>query len=327
MTERSRFWDGSTTGDAVSITDNELMDRFFRAILNGTGNQGVLKGWTNELEVTDGGGLNASINTGAAILYGGFYESTAVETVACPNNSTVHVVVRRDWATPQSRLTQVAALVQTPDTTYDIPLAEVTTVAGAITLITDERDLCEFTTQLAVPVQTDHIQDDAVTTAKLENQDRWRFRPAGTLEPDGTNPAAWVAQNTWVPYGNIWEFVDAATSSVWCTLRVPEDFTGTDLDIYLWARTPTDTAGGDVVWAWDTQDAQPSAILANQSGNLAITYPALTDYVYRDFLGTLTLAAGDILHVRIDRLGASGSDTLADSIWLYMIEFEYVADS
>lgn len=323
MTERSRFWDGSTTGDAVSITDNELMDRFFRAILNGTGNQGVLKGWANELEVTDGGGLNASINTGAAILYGGFYESTAVETVACPDNSTVHVVVRRDWATSQSRLTQVAALVQTPDTTYDIPLAEVTTVGGAITLITDERDFCEYTTQLVGPVETDHIADDAVTPAKLENQTRCFFRGAGTLEPDITSPAALASYSTYHPHNAAWEYVDAATTRAWCTFRAPEDIVVTNVDVYLWMLTPSN---GDVVFTADSWDAQPSAALATQSFSVPVTYSG-SGVMKRLWHSTFTYTAGDVVHFRLSRIGASGSDTLADSVWLYMIEFEYTADS
>jgi len=324
MTERSRFWDGSTTGDAVSVTDNELMDRFFRAILNGTGDQGVLKGWANELAVTGGGGLNVSVATGAAILYGGFYESTAIETVACPDNSTVHVVVRRDWATPQSRLAQVAALVQTPDTTYDIPLAEVTTVAGAITLITDERDFCEFTTQLVGPIEADHIQDDAVTPAKLENQTRYFFRGTGTLEPDATNPAAFVAQSGYGPRGAIWEFVDAATTRLWCTFRIPEDFVGTDLDVYLWLRAPSD---GDVVFVADSWDAQPSAALATQSFTVPITYTGLGSGMRRLLHSTFSFTAGDFVHFRLGRTGGVGADTLADSVWLYMIEFVYTADS
>lgn len=326
MTERSRFWDGSTVGDAVSITDDEFMDRFFRAILNGTGDQGVLRNWLNELAVTDGGGLNAAVNTGAAINYGLFYENTAAVNVACPNNSTVHVVVRRDWATPESRLTQVAALVQNPGVTYDIPLAEVTTVAGAITLITDERDFCEFTTQMAEDVvETEHIQDDAVTPAKLENHTRWVCRAAGCLEPDGTNPAAFEYNGSY-PQSWLWKFDPDVTESVWCTFRVPEDIVGTDVDIYLW--TAEGVGAADVVWAYSSYDAQPSAVLANQSGNVTLTYNSDSpNYARRDLLDTMTLAAGDIVHVRIDRLGADGGDTLIYDAQLYMVEFAYTADS
>jgi len=330
MTERSRFWDGSATGDAVSITDDELMDRFFRALLNGTGNQGVLKGWLNELEVTDGGALNASVDTGGGILYGLFYQNDAAATVALPNNSTVWVVVRRDWATPQARLTQVAALVQNPGVTYDIPLAQVTTLAGIITLITDGRDFCEFSTILQDNVvETDHIQNDAVTTAKLENQARSVYFPYGAMEPDATNPPTNYPQTTRVPYFPAWSFSAAALNTIWVTFRVPSDISSATMTLYVWNSPGSDVVvAGDVLWGWSSWDAQPSAVLANQAGTLAIANDnRLHDYMYRDALTTLTLSAGDIVHMEVYRDGAAGGDTLGYNSFVHLIELEYTADS
>lgn len=330
MAERSRFWDGSVTGDAVSITDDELMDRFFRAVLNGTGNQGVLPGWLNELEVTDVGGLNASVNTGGAILYGLFYENDAAATVALPNNSTVWVVVRRDWATPQARLTQVAALIQNPGVTYDIPLAQVTTLAGVITLITDGRDYCEFSTLLREnSVSTIKIQDDAVTPAKLENRTRWVVRSAGMLEPDVGSAATWATLSTWPlePFSDAWGYADAASNSAWMTFRVPDDFVAPTMSIYLWTRNYAAAVSGDVVWAFSSWDAQPSAVLANQTGSATVAVAAGYNLVYRVLLGTMTLAAGDLVHVEVWRDGTNLNDTLAATIYLKMVEFVYTADS
>ena len=328
MAERSRFWDGSTVGDAVSITDDELMDRFFRALLNGTGNQGVLFGWLNELEVTDGGGLNASVDTGGAILYGLGYSSDAVETVVLPDNSTVWVVVRRDWAVPQARLTQVAARVQNPGVTYDIPLAQVTTLAGIITLITDGRDYCEFPTELQDnSVETDHIQDSAVTTAKLEDQVRSLSRGAGELIADVANPASWVAHATWpyVPYCDMWAFSTAVSDAVWCTFLVPADISSATMNVYTWTRDPT-VSSGDVVWAFSSWDAQSGAVLVNQTGTATETRESSTG-AYRTLLGTIAVIAGDIVHIQFYRDGANPADTLNNEAYLHMVEFTYTADS
>ena len=212
MTERSRFWDGSVTGDAVSITDDEFMGRYFRSLWNGTGDQGVLRGWLNELEVTDGGVDTATVYTGGAILYGIFYESDANVNVniAAYRGGNCLIIVRASWATQTARIVAraVGALTQTAGVTYEIPLANVAIDgAGAITLITDTRDYCEYTTELIDDVvDTAHIQADAVTTAKLENHTRWVERGAGTFEPDATNPASFTNEITLVPYHDYWEF-------------------------------------------------------------------------------------------------------------------------
>jgi hypothetical protein len=193
MAEMSYLWNNPGTGDspaAPGYTDDILMNTVFKMILNGTGNQGVLRGWLNELAVTDGGGLSINIATGGASVYGFWFENDAILNLAVPNNSTVEVVVRASWAAFTARIAQVAALVQTPTVTYDIPLATVTTVAGAVTVVTDTRDFCEFTGILPTGgVTADSIQANAVTIGKMANQTRWITRALNELMADGTTPA------------------------------------------------------------------------------------------------------------------------------------------
>jgi len=193
MAELSYFWDNPGTGDApAGGYGNEEMREVLRMIFNGTGNQGVLLGWLDELEVTDGGGLNADVASGAAFAYGMWFESDDSETVALANNAAQTVIVRASWAAQTARLAVTSvALVQNPGATYEIPLATLTTAGGAITVgPTDARDYCEFATDMQSGVViTSSIQDDAVTIAKLENQTRWVSRAYGQLEADGTNPA------------------------------------------------------------------------------------------------------------------------------------------
>jgi len=85
----------------------------------------------------------------------------------------------------------------------------------------------------------------------------------------------------------------------------------------------------DVVWAFSSWDAQPSAVLVNQTGNATETYPG-TDYrnqAFRTSLGTITVSSGDIVHIEIYRDGTNINDTLADVAYMYAVEFEYTADS
>lgn len=346
MTERSRFWDGSTTGDAVSITDDELMNRVFRALLNGTGDQGVLQGWLNELEVTDGGVDTATVDTGGAIVYGFWYENDAALDVdiAAYRGGNCLIVARASWAAATVRVVAraVGALTQTAGVTYEIPLANVAiNGAGAITLVTDTRDYCEFSTEmLDGAVQTDSLVADAVTTAKLENQTRWITRGYGQFEPDATNPATAYAPGSTtyeLPFRPMWGFSTGVSDTVWCTFRVPADISSATMDIYFWTISSSGYAK-DVRWEFSSWDAQASAVLVNQTGAATVSYPDAWDptiswlaiqsrYTQRDQIGSITVTAGDIVHMEIFRNGAHGDDTLGGEAYLFMMEAEYTADS
>jgi hypothetical protein len=331
MAEESYLWDNPGTGDspALGYGHTELMTEMFRQFFNGTGNRGVLRNWLNGLEVTDGGGLNAAVDTGGAITYGFWYENDAATTVVMPNNAVNNVVVRCSWAAQTARLTQVAALVQNPGVTYDIPLAQVTTLAGAITLITDTREYCLFSTiPHDVAVESNHIQADAVTPAKLENQDRWASRGAGQIEPDATNAVAWGANITTHPYRDGWNFGAANLESSWCTLRVPADWSAGNIAVYL-RRCWVDAVGGDVVWGYNAWIGAAAGALANSAGGLTETLAAgsVWSYAPRAALCNLAVNAGDIIHMEIYRNGAAGGDTFPSAVTLMTVEFEYTADS
>lgn len=334
MAEESYLWDNPGTGDspALGYGHTEFMTEMWRMILNGTGDQGVLKGWLNELEVTDGGALNAAVDTGGAITYGFWYESDTAATVAIANNATEWVVVRCSWAAQTARLAAIApgGFTQTAGVTWDIPLAQVTTVAGAITLIVDTRDFCEFTTDLIDDVvEAEHIQADAITTAKLENQTRWVTRGGGELEPDATNPASLLYSGMAGSMRVFWRVRHAQTDTLWLTFRAPADLSSATMTVYFWNVLASNLATGDVRWAWSSWDAQPSAALANQTGAATVdqTGRNWTQGAYRDSIGTITLTAGDIVHVEVYRDGTNILDTETQGVELLAVEFEYTADS
>lgn len=197
MAETSYLWNNPGTGDspALGYGNDSLCQVIFRMLFNGTGDQGVLLGWLNELEVTDGGVDTATVDTGGAFCYGVWYETDAAVDVDINayRGGNCLIVVRASWAAQTSRIVAraVGALTQTAGVTYEIPLANVAiNGAGAITLITDTRDFCEFSTQMQEGAAVaDSILDDAVTTAKLIDQTRWISRGLGEFHVDGTNPA------------------------------------------------------------------------------------------------------------------------------------------
>jgi len=333
MAETSYLWDNPGTGDspALGYSQTEFMEEMFRILWNGTGNRGVLHGWLNELEVTDGGVDTARVLTGGATVYGFAYESDANVDVNINayRGGNCLIIVRASWAAQTARIVAraVGALTQTAGVTWEIPLANVAIDgAGAITLITDTREYCEFTTDLQDGVvESDHIYADAVTTAKLENQTRWVILGEGKLEPDATNPCprtSGVGMYSWMPD-------HAQTHTIWGTFRVPEDFTGATMEVFFWNTLPAVASTGDVQWAWSSWDAQASAVLVNQTGSATVSQAGRTSAngAFRDSIGTIALAAGDIVHIEIYRDGTNILDTELQPVALYAVEFEYTADS
>lgn len=328
MAEYSYLWDNPGTGDSPAAGyGNGYLGSLFAMLFASNTNRGVLLGRLNDLEVTDGGGLNASVDTGAALCNGMWFESDAAETVILPDNSTVQVVVRASWATQTSRLTQVAALVQNPGVTYDIPLAEVTTLAGAITLITDTRDYCYYPTILwPFGVETDDLAADAVTIAKIVDQERWIERGVGAMEADVTNPASWTGITYYTPYREVWEFANAVTDAVWMTFRVPADISSATLEIALRVNKHFSTSG-DARWGYSAWIAQPSAVLANSAAAAAVTQGVGWLLNEEISLGNLAVTSGDIVHIQLYRDGAHGGDTLTEPVYLWLARFIYMADS
>lgn len=338
MAETSYLWDNPGTGDSPALGyGNSLWNQvIFRMILNGTGDQGVLQGWLNELEVTDGGVDTATVDTGGAILYGVWYETDATVDIDINayRGGNCLIIVRASWAAQTARVVAraVGALTQTAGVTYEIPLANVAiNGAGAITLITDTRDYCEFGTDIwPLGITSDMLDADAVTIAKMATQARWIDRGSGTIEPDVANACTWTNQNFSYPYRDAWSFVDAAQSGGWITFRVPADIISAQVGIYV--RTNRRFAiSGAVRWCYSAWTAQPSAVLANSAGCTGITYTAGDDSNWTtnkgSLIGAVAVTAGDIVHVHVYRDGAHANDTLAETVFLHLIRIEYGADS
>lgn len=148
MTEQSWPWGGIVTGDAslAPYDDDEWSDIWRKMFTKDRATMGVFTNYANKL-VTTGAGSPVTVDTGAALVDGKFYENTAALTVAIPTPAVStridRIVLRKDFAAQTVRVTRIAgaegggapAITQNDGVTWDIKLYQVSiTTGGAITL-------------------------------------------------------------------------------------------------------------------------------------------------------------------------------------------------
>lgn len=166
MTENSRFWDGTTVGDATEAPYN-APDEFAAVLrsINGananTSRSGVCRGELNLLACT-GAASPISVNTGRAFVHGSWYESDAVTSfnIASPPPTQSRIdtlVLRKTWSTQQVRLAVLtgtnAVVPSAPTITQDatvtkiweFPLYDIyINSAGVITSLVDRREYVPY---------------------------------------------------------------------------------------------------------------------------------------------------------------------------------------
>jgi len=339
MTEISRFWDGVVLGDCGPYSTANVHGQFFRSILNGTGNRGPLLGWLNELEVT-GTSTPVSVATGAAIIYGLFYESTEAVSVSVgtPSSGTSRydrIVVRRDWSLQTARIARVTgtaaispsipALTQSVGGIYEIPLATLLVDdAGTIT-VTDDREFCTYSTEWpALSVDTEHFATGAVTAAKRPDRTRYFIKDAGQLIADTAQVATWVAGASY----DHWNFATGVNQSVWLYDFVPYDQAGTTLTVNLWT-VPDAAAAGNVRWDYDYALVIPDAVASFTTGNVVVAQGGrLTTTVYQDaFCTPGSATVGQLFILKVTRLGGDAADTFGNAMRLLGVELQYTAQA
>lgn len=166
MTENSRFWDGTTVGDATEAPYN-APDEFAAVLrsLNGananTSRSGVCRGELNLLACT-GAASPISVNTGRAFVHGSWYESDAsvsfnIATPPATQSRIDTLVLRKTWSTQQVRLAVLtgtnavvpSAPTLTQDATvlkiWEFPLYDIyINSAGVITSLVDRREYVPY---------------------------------------------------------------------------------------------------------------------------------------------------------------------------------------
>lgn len=149
MTEKSWPWGGTLLGDAslAPYTDDAWSDLWRLLFTTDKTTEGVIRSYLNNLQVT---GVTSPVNvaTGAAIVDGKVYinDGAAAVSVPTPSGATRQdrIVLRKSWAAQTVRIILIQgaeggglpSLTQVDGTTWDIPLASLsTTIGGVITVI------------------------------------------------------------------------------------------------------------------------------------------------------------------------------------------------
>lgn len=167
MAETSLPWANTGVGDGQAYNDDEWSDTWRKLFTVDRTVQGVIPGYANELAVSNSGGVTIRVATGAAVVDGKFYESTANvdNTVVAPGagSNYYRIVLRKSWAGQTVRVAMLGpnavapdAVTQNDGTTWEISLATVQiTSAGAIT-VTDTRRFTEHSTTMVAARQGGH---------------------------------------------------------------------------------------------------------------------------------------------------------------------------
>lgn len=153
MTEKSYYWDGTTTGDATysPYSEDEVSDHWRKLFQSDRTIQSALAGYEGELEVTNPSGQTIRVATGAALVDGKFYETDAAVDLAgaTPGGGDTNyyrVVLRKVWSLQTVRLILLSnlagadypAVTQTDGTTWEVSIARATiNDAGTVTIIDD----------------------------------------------------------------------------------------------------------------------------------------------------------------------------------------------
>lgn len=166
MTEHSRFWDGTSTGDASDAPydfGTELSQVL--SALSGAeglaGKGGVFRDAVNKYTPTFSAN-QITIDTGLGLAYGNWHYNDAALNIAIPASASGtrvdRIVLRKDWTAQTTRLTRIAGVIgagvpalgagtpaytQTVGSVWDVPLFQIQITIGGSgitpTLLVDER--------------------------------------------------------------------------------------------------------------------------------------------------------------------------------------------
>lgn len=157
MAERSQVWTTNGTGDGTSggYSAANWVQMTRQMFITNPATEGVLYGIGNNLAVT-GTSSPVAVNTGAGLVYGIWYENDASVNVTIPTPSSAtridRIVLRASWSAQTVRITRIAgtegsgsapSLTQTANTTWDIPIANVSITTGGVCTVSDQRTYCK----------------------------------------------------------------------------------------------------------------------------------------------------------------------------------------
>ncbi len=193
MTEVSRPWSGTVTGDAGPYTFDDWDDIFRTFQAPDRAIDGVFSEQLDELRYF-GVVSPVTVERGRALVDGTWYESDVDITTAIPtpgaNPRIDRLVLRKSWAAQTVRLTRIAgaeaaspvapAITQTDGVTWDLPLFQVhITVGAVITLYRDERNFIGNYEMQGLRDNISYYEDEfeqrLLTFGVGDHVGRWRY--------------------------------------------------------------------------------------------------------------------------------------------------------
>ena len=266
MAEQSMFWTTGTSGDGTTTYDQDrtlqwLRDTFTTDRYDA---EGVIAGVGNQLAVS-GTSSPISVNTGAAYVYGRFYQNTSAVSLTVPTataGTTGHrVVLRASWSAQTVRIalkssadgtSSAPSLTQTAGTTYEISLATLTRTTGGTVTITDARDFAHFGTALVYRRQGGSSSDwsTAGTTSYTPGEVKQQvgavslsFSSSNTATATVTFPSAYAA----APNVQLTLFNGASSTNRKCLVTV-ESVSSTQVVIRGYLTDGSTTSNTMTVW-------------------------------------------------------------------------------
>jgi hypothetical protein len=320
MAEDSLFWTTSDTGDgaAAGYTQAEINTWLRMMMVGDTADEGVAKGYENELAVTNPSGRDLSVNTGGAWVYGFPYWNTAAVTLSLthPTTGTTgwRVVVRADWTAQTVRVAlkesadgtaTAPALTQTANTTWEISLATGTITTGDVIAVTDTRVFVH-----------PNIEVDA---AMMENRTRTLWVPCVSGAEDiSADIMTHLSAIGWdMPDGEDWfAYGDFYLPSDWVSgLTISAVVLASGTGNCYCSHTAYYGAAGQAYNAHtETSALGTVAVTANQLAAIKVLTPG-------------SLAAGDYVSLQFFRNGAHASDTVGATVYFKGWLVSYTADS
>lgn len=333
MSELSFPWGGIILGDAVQApyTDDAWSDLWRLVFTTDRTVEGVIRSYLNTLQVS---GTSSPLNvaTGAAVVDGKIYiNSGAVAlAVSTPGGATRldYVVLRKDWAAQTVRITLIAgvegggapALTQVDGTTWDIPLALLSTTVGGVITVTDERNYAN--TPLSLPIsetisepmypESSRVPMSGIVSAGISQVES---SGAGTAKPTFFILTMLASGGE---SGRHWEFICKTTP---VTPKV-------EVHYYMGsANTAKHVVLKVYVACVSDGDASVTAKVFDTANSFTILVP---DAIGTEGVATLSLTnfdgmqKGDRVIIALDRDEASGSDDAAGNFNYVKGRFLYV---
>jgi len=361
MAEDSILWTTSGTGDGDSngYTQAELIRWLRQSFISDSTDEGVLKGYLNELEVT-GIATPVSVNTGAAYVYGFPYWNTASVNVAIPTPSVStridYIVLRASWSAQTVRITRIAgnegggapSLTQSDGVTWDVPLATASITTGGVITVTDAREflhpnieieagmfnadvagdgleLSSGAIQANVDDSTIEVSGDAlrVKAGGLDNShlaDRTRTLFVPATECENVTDGTYENQ-VW----RGWEMIDAKDCVCYGAFRCPPDY-ASGLSIQAIFESPS--AGDARMRLRGYYAANGEAYNTHSTTNTTVdeTIVANTLDQMTAAVSLGSIATGDYAILECEREASHANDTVGDVVYFVGFLVSYTAD-